>query len=141
MTETERQAEQFEYQHTLGEPTDPNEVDHPDAYQEQGGGETVLIDPAKAVLVQGMRSCLVNGPEGELGIAFQLQGRVGPEGTKVAITQVASLEGVGRMVGQLIELAISSGEAPAKAFNEAMSDEMMSQVENHQAFTQSRQHP
>jgi len=125
-------ADQYRHEHTLGEATDPRDVNHPEAFEEKPTG--IHIDPSKFVLVNQLRSSAISGPNDEIGIAFQLKGVVNQSGREVSITNVAPIETVARIVAQLIEIAVSTGEENAKAFHAAMSEEMELQALNHQAY-------
>jgi len=126
--------EEYEQEHTLGPSVDPAELHSIDAYIEQDDG-TVMVNPQATVLVTDVRSCIVRSPDGEPGIAFQLSGLSGLHGGKeMSITHVASLHAVAQMVGHLIEVAITSGEENAQAFNEIMAKSMERQVRNHQSM-------
>ena len=130
-------GQQYEHEHRLTEPTDPREADYPDAYNETPAG--VQIDPAKFILVNQLRSCVVTGSDGDIGIAFQLKGRMNQSKDEVAITSVTSVSALAKIVAQLIELAVSTGEEGARAFHKAMSEEMELQVANHQAYIEERE--
>lgn len=136
ISDDKEQAQQFERDHTLKPPTDPREVNHPDAYNPDEEG--VWIDPSKAVLASQMYSCLITSPDGEPGVAFQIVGRINQSRDEVAVTHVVSVAALAKMVGQLIELAVSTGEETAHAFQRAMQQELHGQATNHEAFIRER---
>lgn len=128
-------AEQYRSDHTL-QPnvTDPRDVDHPDAYQPQDDDEgSVHIDPSKAVLVDQMYCSLIQG-ESEPGIAFQLQGRINQSEDRVTVTHIASLHSIAKIVGQLIEMSISTDSETARNFQSILQQEMENQAHNHDAL-------
>lgn len=120
----------YEREHTLGPTNDPQSLHSTEAYIEQEDGK-VLVNPSATVLVTDVRSCIVRSPDGEPGIAFQLSGISGKDKSEVSITHVSSLLGLAQMVGHLIEVAVSSGEENANAFQNIMQREMHRQVNNH----------
>lgn len=125
-------AQSYEDDHTLRESTDPAIMNRPDAYEEDD--DEVYIKPADTVLVTRVRSCLVSSSSGEPGIAFQIGGIIGGDKEQVAVTHVASLPAIAKMVGQLIELAVSAGEEEAFEFQKLMQQELDAQVQNHNTY-------
>jgi len=126
-------AQSYEDDHILKQSTDPATLNRPDAYEEDEN--EVRIKPADAILVTRVRSCLVSSSTGDPGIAFQVGGIIrNNDESEVAVTHVASLPAIAKMVGQLIELAISTGEDEAFEFQALMQQELDAQAHNHQAF-------
>lgn len=132
MANEEEMAAAYKQEHTLEKPTDPQEAHAPKSYK--ATGDEVAIDPSKAVLIQGMRSCLVFNEDGEPGIAFQVLGRINQSKQQVAILHVATIQTLARMIGQLIELGVSISEEKAKEFHEALGTEMQRQLANSERY-------
>lgn len=127
-------ADQFRRDHTLKPPTGAEEGES--AYRQVG--DEVHIDPARAILIQRVSSCIVQGDEdSQLGAAFQVEGLRGSE--EATVTHVASLQTLAKMVAQLIELAISTGEQGAQQFQAIMQEELQVQAENHMAYIEENQ--
>lgn len=118
------------------ENTDPRDIDSEGAWTEIDPSH-VSIDPSKAVLLEAMRSSLIqvkdNQGGDQLGMAFQLRGRVNGTDEEVAVLFLSDLAGVASLVAQFVELSANTPEEIALGFAQYMEAELQRLVDERTA--------